>query len=591
MQTRPPVDNVQTMSRQQVGTDPSDSFPSIRQAATYAGVAASTMHYWIETGRLTPESFPLGRDSHQYRIVKADLDVLIAVKRDKDERTRAESLQRAAAAAATDGGQLPGDLVEAVAFHDRLMRRWRRSESSHKQYRIWLGRYLRFLTEAGVAPGLEALTPQLVGQCQDWMRDRAQGKQGGIVAEATFVRCIKAFARVMCEQGVYADNPLQRQKSARAPKAQRTAYTEPELRHLLAAAADGSSPERDRALLLLLLDTGCRIGELCNADIADVDLDRGSIAFRHTKNGQPRQVLFGVDSLDGGPCLAALRAWLATRHAQPNQPLFINGGDARLTPRAAATIIARIGRAADVANAIAHRFRHTSATQFLSQRPGAEIQLRARLGHLSDGVLADYVHITQAMSHDGAQVASISSRLLTVAEGSVGPLGYASTHNPPPLMGDLADQILSRLQSGLATQLARQEERWASLDAHVTRLQVAISIALDRFGEFADTASLRPAAAPPSLTVPADLSEREYEVLQLVATGVRTTAIARRLTVTTRTVNHHVEAICAKLGVDNRIQAAMRAGALGLVEQAAKRQGWTDSLDRALAASNRTPSA
>ena len=65
---------------------------------------------------------------------------------------------------------------------------------------------------------------------------------------------------------------------------------------------------------------------------------------------------------------------------------------------------------------------------------------------------------------------------------------------------------------------------------------------------------------------PAGLSEREVEVLRLVAGGLSNREIARRLVVSPRTAEHHVQHIYAKIGVSSRASAAlfaMRHGLLG----------------------------
>jgi DNA-binding CsgD family transcriptional regulator/tetratricopeptide (TPR) repeat protein len=63
---------------------------------------------------------------------------------------------------------------------------------------------------------------------------------------------------------------------------------------------------------------------------------------------------------------------------------------------------------------------------------------------------------------------------------------------------------------------------------------------------------------------PAQLTEREVEVLELVGAGMRNSDIARKLFVTSKTVDHHVSSILRKLGVESRSQAAAEAARLGL---------------------------
>jgi DNA-binding CsgD family transcriptional regulator len=61
------------------------------------------------------------------------------------------------------------------------------------------------------------------------------------------------------------------------------------------------------------------------------------------------------------------------------------------------------------------------------------------------------------------------------------------------------------------------------------------------------------------------LSEREREVLRLVAEGLPTKQIARNLSISERTVKFHVTSIFHKLGADNRAQAVALAAQRGLL--------------------------
>ena len=60
------------------------------------------------------------------------------------------------------------------------------------------------------------------------------------------------------------------------------------------------------------------------------------------------------------------------------------------------------------------------------------------------------------------------------------------------------------------------------------------------------------------------LTERELEVLELIARGCSNTEIARDLVVSDKTVRNHVSNIFAKLGVPDRAQAIVRAREAGL---------------------------
>ncbi len=61
------------------------------------------------------------------------------------------------------------------------------------------------------------------------------------------------------------------------------------------------------------------------------------------------------------------------------------------------------------------------------------------------------------------------------------------------------------------------------------------------------------------------LTERELEVLRLLAAGHSNQAIARQLIVAVGTVKRHVNSILSKLDVQSRLQAVARARELGLV--------------------------
>ena len=80
--------------------------------------------------------------------------------------------------------------------------------------------------------------------------------------------------------------------------------------------------------------------------------------------------------------------------------------------------------------------------------------------------------------------------------------------------------------------------------------------------------AVRPAPAPRTRQHPLGLTRREDEVLALLCEGLTNEEIAERLVLSTRTVDHHVSAVLAKLGVASRGAAAAQARRLGLVPAA-----------------------
>jgi LuxR family maltose regulon positive regulatory protein len=81
--------------------------------------------------------------------------------------------------------------------------------------------------------------------------------------------------------------------------------------------------------------------------------------------------------------------------------------------------------------------------------------------------------------------------------------------------------------------------------------------------ESEQTVPSKPQAPESGLIEP--LSEREQEVLQLIADGLTNPEIASRLFLSLNTVKTHTRSVYGKLGVHSRVQAVARARALGIL--------------------------
>ena len=63
------------------------------------------------------------------------------------------------------------------------------------------------------------------------------------------------------------------------------------------------------------------------------------------------------------------------------------------------------------------------------------------------------------------------------------------------------------------------------------------------------------------------LTDRELEVLQLIADGLSRQEIATKLVLSLNTVKTHARNIYSKLGVNNQMQAVGKAQGLGLLDK------------------------
>ena len=88
------------------------------------------------------------------------------------------------------------------------------------------------------------------------------------------------------------------------------------------------------------------------------------------------------------------------------------------------------------------------------------------------------------------------------------------------------------------------------------------SVARKVVAEFARVSS---PARPVEAGLPEPFSDREREILELLALGLSNREIAQRLSLAQGTVKNYVTAILQKLGARDRTQAAIRARELGLI--------------------------
>ena len=158
-------------------------------------------------------------------------------------------------------------------------------------------------------------------------------------------------------------------------------FTEQEIRALLASCR-GKTAARNRAVILLLLDTGVRATELCELKYSDIDMQRRQIRVLG-KGNKERLSPFSETTEQ------ALFGHLLAEHIKGTgeRPFQFNRNSL-------AHLMKRVGNNAGVHTCHPHRFRHTFAVAYL--RNGGDVfSLQEILGHSTMETVKIYLKIAQ----------------------------------------------------------------------------------------------------------------------------------------------------------------------------------------------------
>lgn len=217
---------------------------------------------------------------------------------------------------------------------------------------------------------------------------------GGAAAEYlhTIGRTLRAFFNFAVADELIEASPMRNVPMPRKPKKILSAMTAKDIGKLLAAA----DSERDRTIVLFLLDTGVRASECCNLTVGDLDLREGSAAIIAGKGEKDRRVYYGAKTA------RALLKHIGGK-ASPREPLFCSEKTGKpLTRHGMFQLLRRLARLANVNDCSPHAMRRTFAINSL--RNGMNIFVLARLmGHSDITILRQYLQLVDDDSQAAVQ--------------------------------------------------------------------------------------------------------------------------------------------------------------------------------------------
>jgi integrase/recombinase XerD len=193
------------------------------------------------------------------------------------------------------------------------------------------------------------------------------------------------FIRFLIEKKILGYELLERKIKVKLPERLPRAIDPEDLKQLLSVI----NHVRDRSLILLLLRTGMRIGELLNTKVNDIDLrEQKILIYEADKTGVGRVVYYSADAQE------ALLAWLRIRDPF-KENLFYGQGRQSLSYESARVIFKKYLQKAGLLHSgyTLHCLRHTFATDLLNARMPLEC-LRVLMGHTSLEVTRIYARLT-----------------------------------------------------------------------------------------------------------------------------------------------------------------------------------------------------
>ena len=196
---------------------------------------------------------------------------------------------------------------------------------------------------------------------------------------------VYAFVHFLIDQKVLGYELLERKIQLKLPEQLPRAMEPQDVGQLLSVIRH----VRDRAMILLLLRTGMRIGELIGTKVHDVDLNNQRILiYEAEKTGLGRVVYYGGDAQE------ALLSWLKVRNSF-KEMLFYAQGRESIGYEACRSMFIKYLQKAELGDKgyTLHCLRHTFATDLLNARMPLEC-LRILLGHTSLDVTRIYARLT-----------------------------------------------------------------------------------------------------------------------------------------------------------------------------------------------------
>src|SRR5512139_266097 len=199
------------------------------------------------------------------------------------------------------------------------------------------------------------------------------------------VRSLRAFFHFLIDEGALGPEMLLKKVKIKVPEALPRAMDPDDVKRLIKVVTD----TRDRAMVLVLLRTGMRIGELLHTLVSEVSVKERKIEIYEAQKTQVGRVVYLTED-----AVVALKAWLRKRESQKKYLIYTRRGQTMSYPAARMMFQKYLDKAGLLHKGYTlHCLRHTFATELLNAGMHLEC-LQQLLGHESVEMTRRYAKLT-----------------------------------------------------------------------------------------------------------------------------------------------------------------------------------------------------
>ncbi len=279
------------------------------------------------------------------------------------------------------------DLSVLIPSFLRSLRSENRSPKTISTYGEACGQLLAYLTEHGMPTTVADIRREHVEAFIDHLLQTGRSPS---TAHNRY-RALTRFFKFAIDFDEIEHSPMEKMRPPMIPEIPVPVLDDRQLKKLVAACT-GKRPEdyRDKAVLLLLIDSGARLSEVANLTVDDIDLDNRTASVLG-KGRRVRHVPFGAKTA------SALDRYIHTvrarsPYARATDKLWLGARGALGSP-GIRFIVERRAEAAGLGHVHAHQLRHSFASSWL-RGGGSEGDLMRLAGWKSREMISRYGAVT-----------------------------------------------------------------------------------------------------------------------------------------------------------------------------------------------------